>query len=44
MMTILSSMGADQVLDEARALAPVSVDVVPVTLKDIFLESVQTED
>ena len=43
-ITILSSEGADGVLDEARALTPVSVDVVPVTLKDIFLEAVMTED
>ena len=32
------------VLDEARALNPVSVDVVPVTLKEIFLETVTAED
>jgi ABC-2 type transport system ATP-binding protein len=44
MMTILSSMGADRVLDEARALAPVSIDVIPVTLKEIFLETVHTEE
>ena len=31
-------------LDEARALGPVSVDVVPVTLKEIFLETVSAED
>ena len=29
---------------EARALNPVSVDVVPVTLKEIFLETVSSED
>ena len=44
MMTILSSMGAERVLDEARALRPASVDVIPVTLKEIFLEAVQTEE
>ena len=43
-MTVLSSAGAQAVMDEARALGPVSMDVVPVTLKDIFLESVATED
>jgi ABC-2 type transport system ATP-binding protein len=43
-MTVLSSAGAQAVIDEARALGPVSMDVVPVTLKDIFLESVATED
>jgi hypothetical protein len=41
---VLSSAGADRILDEARGLNPVSVDVVPVTLKEIFLESVTAED
>jgi len=39
-LTILASAGAAPVLEEARALRPVSVDVAPVTLKEIFLESV----
>ncbi len=43
-LTVLSSAGAEGVLDEARALSPVSVDVVPVTLKEIFLETVTAED
>jgi ABC-2 type transport system ATP-binding protein len=43
-LTVLSSAGADRILDEARALQPVSVDVVPVTLKEIFLETVVAED
>jgi ABC-2 type transport system ATP-binding protein len=43
-LTVLSSTGADRILDEARALNPVSVDVVPVTLKEIFLETVAAED
>ncbi len=43
-LTVLSSAGADRILDEARALNPVSTDVVPVTLKEIFLESVAAED
>ncbi len=42
-LTVLSSAGAEPVLQEARAFAPVSVDVVPVTLKEIFLESVREE-
>jgi hypothetical protein len=29
---------------EVRSLSPVSIDWSPVTLKDIFLESVRTED
>jgi ABC-2 type transport system ATP-binding protein len=43
-LTVLSSAGAQPILDEARALSPVSVDVVPVTLKEIFLETVAAED
>jgi len=43
-LTILSSAGADQILEEARSLNPVSVDVIPVTLKEIFLETVTVED
>ena len=43
-LTLLSSAGSDRVVQEARALGPVSIDVTPVTLKDIFLESVVAED
>jgi ABC-2 type transport system ATP-binding protein len=43
-LTVLSSEGAERILEEARALGPVSVDVVPVTLKEIFLETVAAED
>jgi ABC-2 type transport system ATP-binding protein len=43
-LTVLSSAGRDRILDEARALGPVSVDVAPVTLKEIFLETVTAED
>lgn len=43
-LTVLSSAGALKVLEEARALNPVSVDVVPVTLNEIFLETVAAED
>jgi len=43
-LTIISNGGAEPILDEARALRPVSVDVLPVTLKEIFLETVRTED
>jgi ABC-2 type transport system ATP-binding protein len=42
-LSVLSSAGAERILDEARALGPVSVDVVPVTLKEIFLETVAVE-
>jgi ABC-2 type transport system ATP-binding protein len=42
-LTVLSSAGAERIVDEARALHPISVDVVPVTLKEIFLETVVGE-
>jgi ABC-2 type transport system ATP-binding protein len=43
-LTVLASAGADRIVDEARALKPVSVDVGPVTLKEIFLETVTAEE
>jgi len=43
-LTVLSSAGVDTVVAEARSLNPVSVDVAPVTLKEIFLETVRVED
>ena len=43
-LTVISSVGTDAILDEARALRPASVDVLPVTLKEIFLETVKAED
>jgi ABC-2 type transport system ATP-binding protein len=43
-LTVLSSAGSESILAEARALNPVSVDVLPVTLKEIFLETVAAED
>ena len=42
-LSMVTSAGTERVLDEARALNPVSVDVLPITLKEIFLESVATE-
>ncbi len=42
-LTVLSSGGAEGIIEEARAFSPVSVDVVPVTLKEIFLETVAGE-
>jgi ABC-type multidrug transport system ATPase subunit len=43
-LTLLSSAGSDTLATEARALGPVSIDVMPVSLKDIFLETVVAED
>jgi ABC-2 type transport system ATP-binding protein len=43
-LSVLSSAGEDGVVAEARALKPKSVDVLPVTLKEIFLETVGVEN
>jgi ABC-2 type transport system ATP-binding protein len=43
-MTVLSSAGSDGVLGEASVLNPVSTDTAPVSLKDIFLDTVAVED
>jgi ABC-2 type transport system ATP-binding protein len=43
-LSVLSSAGAERILDETRVLNPVSAEVVPVTLKEIFLETVRAED
>ena len=42
-LTVLASRGTDSIVEEARALNPVSVDVAPVTLKEIFLDTVAGE-
>ena len=43
-LTVLSSAGAERIVEEARSLNPISIDVTPVTLKDIFLETVAMEN
>jgi ABC-2 type transport system ATP-binding protein len=43
-LTLLASAGSAAIVDETRALNPVSVDTAPVTLKEIFLETVVGED
>jgi len=43
-LTVTSSAGSSALVDEARALRPVSIDVTPIALKDIFLETVITEE
>jgi ABC-type multidrug transport system ATPase subunit len=43
-LSVLSSAGEDGVVAEARALGPKSVDVLSVTLKEIFLETVGVEN
>ena len=43
-ISVLSSAGEDGVVAEARALKPKAVDVLSVTLKEIFLETVGVEN
>jgi ABC-2 type transport system ATP-binding protein len=43
MLSVLSNAGAEAILDEARALHPLSMEAFPVTLKEIFLETVTEE-
>ena len=43
-MTALSSAGSHALIEEAMRFGPVSADALPVTLKEIFLESVAQED
>ena len=43
-VSLVVSAGADRIVDEARALAPTSVEVTPIGLKDIFLDTVAAED
>ena len=42
-LTVLSSGGGTAVVDELRGYRPASLEVTPVTLKDIFLESVKED-
>jgi ABC-2 type transport system ATP-binding protein len=43
-LTVLSGGGGDAVINELRGYRPSSIDVSPVTLKDIFLDSVKAEE
>ena len=43
-LTVLSSRGAELLIQEAKQLNPLSVDVMPIPLKDLFLETVAVED
>ncbi len=42
-LTIVASAGLDAVMEEARALNPASIDAMPVSLKEIFLETIREE-
>jgi ABC-2 type transport system ATP-binding protein len=43
-LSVLASGGRDRIVEETRALGAVAADAVPVTLKEIFLETVAAED
>src|SRR6185437_4128660 len=43
-LTVLSSAGADRIVEETRSLGALSVEVTPVTLKEIFLAALVGED
>jgi ABC-2 type transport system ATP-binding protein len=43
-LTVLSTSGGDAVLEELRGYRPAAFEVSPVSLKDIFLESVTAAD
>jgi hypothetical protein len=43
-LSVLSSAGADRLVAEARVRSPKSVEVLPVTLKELFLETVAAEN
>jgi ABC-2 type transport system ATP-binding protein len=43
-LTITTSSGVEPIVDEGRAAGAVSVGVTPLTLKEIFLETVAVED
>jgi ABC-2 type transport system ATP-binding protein len=42
-LTVLASTGAEQIIEEARALGSVAAEARPVTLKELFLEIVPRE-
>ena len=43
-ITLLSSAGSEAIESEAHALNPICVNVVPLTLKEIFLDTVSAEE
>ncbi|MGH7726265.1 MAG: ATP-binding cassette domain-containing protein [Candidatus Eiseniibacteriota bacterium] len=43
-LTVLANAGADRIREEARAMGARSIDEIPVTLKEIFLETVAGEE
>ena len=44
LLILMVLAGGNAVMDELRGYRPASIDVTSVSLKEIFLESVRTED
>jgi hypothetical protein len=42
-LSVFASSGADQIIEEARALGPVSAEAHHITLKEVFLELISRE-
>jgi ABC-2 type transport system ATP-binding protein len=43
-ISVVVSGGAERLIDEARRLQPVAIDSEPLTLKEVFLETVAREE
>ena len=43
-LSVVVSGGAERLIDEARSLRPVAIDSEPLTLKEVFLETVAREE
>ena len=43
-LSVVVSGGAERLIDEARSLRPVAIDSEPLTLKEVFLETVMREE
>ena len=43
-LSVIVSGGAERLIEEARSLQPVAVDSEPMTLKEVFLETVAREE
>ena len=43
-LSVVVSGGAERLIDEARSLQPVTIDSEPLTLKEVFLETVAREE
>ena len=42
-LSVFASSGAEQIIEEARSLGPVSAEAYHITLKEVFLELISRE-